>query len=155
MTDRELNISLREMARSAGLCDEWYGQWSDEDSIDECLDKAIRGFDFCVNRDYPSLEFIRKHFKKEDLHRHRLFLDEEIDSTIDTNGYVILLGSCKGVLKIDGIVAVTVYLRHDSIVDVEAKNGASVFVTHYDQSSGKCTSDYLSVIKVYEKAKKG
>ena len=62
MTDKELNITLREMARMQGLCDQWFSEWGDDDTLDDCLERYIRGFDFVQERDWPSLEFIRKHF---------------------------------------------------------------------------------------------
>ena len=71
MTGKDLSVMLREMARSqkTPLCDEWYGKWQDNTDVDELLDKFVSGFDFCVENDYPPLDFIRDNFTKEDLHR--------------------------------------------------------------------------------------
>ena len=65
MTDRDLNIALREMARKAGLCDKWYEEWKDDDTIDKCLERYVKGYDFAVKNDYPPLDFIRENFRKE------------------------------------------------------------------------------------------
>lgn len=156
MTERELNITLREMARSAGLCDQWYSEWKDDDGIDVCLDRFIRGFDFAQKNDYPTLEFIRKNFKLEDLHRHNIYLDEGVVIDDAQNGYYVFLGDCKATLVADGLKAVTVYCRHDSEVNVRAFDGARVFVTYYDNSSGVCKSDDWSKIRqyIYHKSKK-
>lgn len=153
MTDKELNIALREMARNAGLCDEWFGNWKDEDSIDMCLDRFIRGFDFVVKNDYPNLEFIRKNFNTNDLHRHNIYLDEGVVIDDAQNGYYVFLGDCKATLVADGFKAVTVYCRHDSEVNVRAMGGARVFVTYYDQSSGVCKSDEWSNVRRYDRQK--
>lgn len=153
MTDKELNIALREMARNAGLCDEWFGNWKDEDSIDMCLDRFIRGFDFVVKNDYPNLEFIRKNFNTNDLHRHNIYLDEGVIIDDAQNGYYVFLGDCKAMLVADGFKAVTVYCRHDSEVNVRAMGGARVFVTYYDQSSGVCKSDEWSNVRRYDRQK--
>lgn len=153
MTDKELNIALREMARNAGLCDEWFGNWKDEDSIDMCLDRFIRGFDFVVKNDYPNLEFIRKNFNTNDLHRHNIYLDEGVIIDDAQNGYYVFLGDCKATLVADGFKAVTVYCRHDSEVNVRAMGGARVFVTYYDQSSGVCKSDEWSNVRRYDRQK--
>lgn len=153
MTDKELNIALREMARNAGLCDEWFGNWKDEDSIDICLDRFIRGFDFVVKNDYPNLEFIRKNFNTNDLHRHNIYLDEGVIIDDAQNGYYVFLGDCKATLVADGFKAVTVYCRHDSEVNVRAMGGARVFVTYYDQSSGVCKSDEWSNVRRYDRQK--
>ena len=150
MTDRELNITLREMARAKGLCDDWYGKWGDDDTIDMCLDRYIRGFDFALKYEYPTLDFICKHFRKEDLHRHNIFVDEEVSLDGD-NGYYCFLGSCRATLSVDGFKAVTVYVRHNSEVNVTASNGAKVFVRYYDNSKGECIDDGWSVCKKYER----
>lgn len=153
MTDKELNIVLREMARNAGLCDEWFGNWKDDDTIDVCLDRFIRGFDFVVKNDYPNLEFIRKNFNTNDLHRHNIYLDEGVIIDDAQNGYYVFLGDCKATLVADGFKAVTVYCRHDSEVNVRAMGGARVFVTYYDQSSGVCKSDEWSNVRRYDRQK--
>ncbi len=149
MTDRELNIVLREMARTEGLCKERYSRWPDDGTIDECLDRYVRGFDFACRHDYPPLAFIRKHFRIDDLHRHHIYIDEPIDMEASENGFYIFLGSCRGRLAVADLKAVTVYVRHDCIIDVSAADGAKVFVSYYDRSSGDCASDGYSVIRKY------
>lgn len=153
MTERELNIALREMARANGLCDEWYAAWGDDDSIDLCLERYIRGFDFAVENDYPPLDFIRKNFNTEDLHRHNIYIDEEVDIEADKSGYYVFLGKCKGTLTVDGFVAVTVYVKHTSSVNVEAFNGSKVFVSYYDKSEGECGHDGWSKCRRYDRRK--
>ena len=158
MTDRELSIALREMARvqKKPLCDKWYGQWDDDTDVDGLLDMYVRGFDFVQENDYPPLDFIRRNFKKEDLHRHNIYVDESVVIDDAQNGYYVFLGDTKATVVADGFKAVTVYCRHDSEVNVRAMNGARVFVTFYEQSSGVCKSDEMSKIKkyIYHKSKK-
>jgi len=149
MENKELSISLREIARSqkTPLCDEWYNNWKDDTSIDELLEKYIKGFDFAVKNDYPSLEFSRKVFDKADLHRHNIFLDENVNVENASNGYYVFLGNSSGKIIIDGFKAVTVYVRHDSSIDVRAFNGAMVTVFYYDKSTGNTVNDEFSRIK--------
>lgn len=154
MTERELNIALREMARTQGLCDEWYGEWKDDDTIDMCLDRAVRGFDFCVKSDYPPLGFIRRNFDKEALHRHNIYLDEEVKVEDGENGYYMFLGDCVADISFDGFKAASVYVRHGCNVNVKASGGAKVFVTYYDGSKGECSNDGWSVCKKYDRRKK-
>lgn len=153
MTDRELNIALREMARSCGLCDEWYSMWRDDSTIDECLERYVRGFDFAVEKDYPPLSFIREYFDKDALHRHNIYLDEAVTVSAD-RGHYVFLGDCRAEVTADGVKAVSVYARHDSVVDVSAVNGAKAFVSYYDRSSGKCESDEYSFAKKYDRTSK-
>ena len=156
MTDRELSIALREMARTQvkPLCDEWYKDWQDGCDVDTLLEKYVKGFDFAVENDYPPLEFIRKYFKKEDLHRHHIYLDENIHIDGGESGYYVFLGNCGGTLIIDGFKAVTVYVRHFCNIDVQAKNGSRVQVTYYDRGKGVCSDDGWSRIRKYDRTKK-
>jgi len=149
MTDRELNIALRETARAKGLCDEWYSEWKDEDSIDMCLERYVKGFDFVSKNDWPSPAFFEEHLRKSDLHRHHIYVNESVDLKA-VSGYYIFLGRCRGVLSIDGPLAVTVYLRHDSKISIVAHDGARVFVGHYDDSQTYCKSDSYSKIMKYD-----
>lgn len=153
MTDKELNIALREMARQQGLCDEWFSQWSDDSTIDECLERYIKGFDFAVDNDYPTLDFIRRNFKKEVLHRHNIYLDEAANVSCE-NGIYVFLGNCGGTVNVDGLKAVTILVRHFCAIDVNAYNGAKVFVRYYDKSYGECKADGWSKCKKQERNKK-
>lgn len=153
MNEKELSICLREMARTqkTPLCDEWYDAWKDDSNIDVLLEKYIRGFDFVAKNDYPSLEFSRKVFSKEDLHRHNIYLDDNIQIDEGMNGYYVFLGDSVGRICIDGFKAVTIYIRHNSNIEIKATNGARVFVFLYDESIASFESDEYSVIKTFDK----
>lgn len=153
MTEKELSITLREMACSqkTPLCAEWTDAWPDDCGIDTLLEKYIKGFDFAVMNNYPTLKFIRENFRKEDLNRHNIYLDDEVRLESVSSGYYIFLGNCKANICIRGFKAVTVYCRHDSDVDVQAFDGARVFVTYYDSSHGECSNDNMSHIRRYDR----
>lgn len=151
MNERDLNILLREMARTAGLCDKWYEEWEDDDSVDKCLDRYVRGFDFCVKNDFPNLSFIRKYFIKDELHRHGIYLDEDLDISVG-HGTFILLGSCAGNIHVDNFAATTLYLRHDSKVHIDYEPFSQVFITLYDNSDCDVMRDKYS-IKIFNRKK--
>ena len=156
MEEKELSIRLREMAvrQPTPLCAEWTNEWADDTDIDELLDKYIRGFDFAVKNNYPPLDFCRKYFDKEDLHRHNIYLDEEVDIADANNGYYVFLGNCKAELWATGYKAITVYCRHNSVVNVKAFEGARVLVRYYDASHGVCKSDEWSKVKSLNRNRK-
>lgn len=153
METRELSIALREMARVQGapLCDKWYSGWKDDTDVDELLDMYVRGFDFACENDYPPLDFIRRNFHMEDLHRHNIYIDESVSLNDVGSGYYIFLGRCRAAMTVSGLKAVTVYCRHDSVVDVLATDGARVFVTYYDASTGRCAGDDFSKVKTFKR----
>lgn len=147
MTDREICIAAREMARQSGACDHVLSKWSDDADIDELLDLYIRTFDFATEKDFPPLEFMSRNLRTEDLHRHNIYLNEEVQIADAENGYYVFLGRCTGTLWVNGLKAVTVLVRHDSVINVEAFDGARVQVRYFDSSDGVCKSDSYSRVK--------
>jgi hypothetical protein len=152
MTERELNIALREMARADGLCDGWYQEWSDDSTVDECLERFVKGQDFAIENDYPPLDFIRKNFDKEALHRHNIYLDEAVEIEADS-GYYVFLGKCEAKVRVGKYHVTTVYVRHESNVDVLAYDCAKAFVMYYDQSDGACQQEELGTCRCYDRKK--
>lgn len=144
MTDKELSISLREIGRAKGMCDKFYNEWKDNDDIDTIIDRFVPGQDFCVKEDYPSLDFVCKHFRIEDLHRHNIYLNEEVDINTDSSGYYVFLGNCSGRLTATGFVSVRVYVRHESNMNLMALDGARIIATFYEDSSANGVSDEYS-----------
>lgn len=151
MENKVLSKTLRTMAREQGLCDQWFHDWQDDTDIDELLDKYVAGFDFCVKNDYPSLDFIRKNFNIEDLHRHHIYIDETVDIRDADNGFWIFLGECRGNVRFEGFKAATVYVRHNSRMYVKATDGAIVFITCFDSSSCSSRADNYSKIRKYNR----
>jgi len=153
MEGKDLSIALREMARVQPnkLCDKWYESWKDDTDIDTLLNKFIRGFDFCQDNDYPPLEFIRNHFNKSDLHRHNIYVDEEVRIEEATSGHYVFLGKCRAYISFSGFTAATIYCRHESEVDVHSSGSPVVFVTYYDHSKGECVSDGMRKIRRYDR----
>jgi len=150
MTEKEISVVLREMARGQRkpLCDAWYGEWKDDSSVDELLDKFVRGMDFCVENDYPPLPFIRKFFDKDDLHRHRIYLDEEV-ALDGNNGSYVFLGECSGEIVCDGYMTVNIVVRHRSKIKVVAMGGSRVYVDVYEEGDCAANIESGSTCKVY------
>ena len=155
MTERELSIVLRELAcnQPTPLCKQWTEEWADDTDIDSLLDKYVRGFDFCVGNDYTPLDFIRKNFDKEQLHKHNIFIDEDVDIEAGS-GFYVFLGNCTGSIVVNGFYATTIYLRHESNIKVTSLGAARVFLHCYDNSKGKTHTDRYGKIRKYDKRKK-
>ena len=160
ITDKELSVVLRELAcnQSTPLCEQWTKEWKDDSDIDTLLDKFIRGQDFCVENDYPTLEFCRKHFanRLEDLHRHNIYLDEKVAIDHAYSGFYVFLGDCTGYISADGFCAATIYLRHNSNIRVTSVGAARVFLHYFDNSDGTtCLVSGGKIRKYYKRKKEG
>ena len=156
MKSKELSIALREMARvqRTPLCDEWYGEWNDDTPVDVLLDKFVRGQDFCIENDYPPLEFVRKHFHVSDLHRHHIYIDEEVDIRDAESGTWIFLGNCMGKISFSGYSVGTVYVRHGSQVNVSATGSSRVFVSMYEDGYAECSKSGFARFRRYDRRDK-
>ena len=126
-----LNRLLRDEARDYGLCDQWYDGWELDCTREELICKYLRGIDFCILHDYPSLDFIRENFPLYQLHANGIYLDDSMD--VDCSGMLVSLGSSNLRITISGYVSCPLYLRHDSVVDVKVSGGARVFIECYDR----------------------
>ena len=152
MEGKELSVTLREMARGQKepLCDKGYGEWEDDSDVDILLEKYIDGIDFTITNDYPPLDFIRKNFKKEDLHRHNIYIDEEVNLVESNSGVWVLLGKCTGRITFDGWAVANVYVRHESVVRVDAEDLSRVFVNVCDKAEVDMRNQYGAVIQRYD-----
>lgn len=147
MNTKELNKTLRDRARVLGLCDQWYGEWEKEETKQELIEKYLKGIDFCIKHDYPTLPFIKANFNKAQLLLKGIFLDENVDaSNLKT---AVLLGESKGELRYYGLSVGNVYLRHQSEVTIEVNDGARVFIEVYENCKLKVVSVGNSKAFVY------
>ena len=156
METKELSITLREMARSqrVPLCDKFYNEWSEDDSIDVLLDRYKKGFDFAVENDYPTLAFIRANFSKADLHRHLIYIDEEVNEICSNSHTIVCLGKCTGSIEFNSWSVGNVYLRHESAVKVISDDMARVMVTEYENSECIKRQYGDSHLTIYDKREK-
>ena len=152
MNEKQLNKALRVRARELGLCDKWYRGWDMHSTKQELIEKYLEGIDFCIQHDYPKLEFIREFFPKNLLERNGVYLDEEISDTQrrPTQPIVVMLGKSKGELRYNSGCVANIYLRHQSEATIEAADGARVFVEVYENAKLIAKCDDFSKLFVYQ-----
>lgn len=147
METKELNKSLRLRARELGLCDKWYDGWDKGSTRQELIDKYLEGIDFCIANDYPKLEFIKAQFPQKLLFVNGIFVDDKVDAVnLKT---AVLLGESSGKLYYNGLYTGNVYVRHSSVLQIEAVGGARVFVEVYDNALVTVAADSESKVFVY------
>ena len=147
MDENLLNSVLRRQARSLGLCDKWYDEWERHATSQVLIEKYLKGIDFCIKHDYPSLDFIKDNFKKEELMANGIFVDEAVDA--ENVSTTVVMGQSKGVLRYDRQSSFSVYVRHESAVTITANRGARVFVETYENCKVSVEADSHSKVFVY------
>ena len=148
MNEKELNNLLRNRARQLGLCDQWYNDWGSKETKQQLIEKYLHGIDFCIKNDYPKKEFIKAYFPKNLLAEKGIFLDEKIAHTNLCTA--VLLGESDGELKYDGYSVGKIYVRHQSVVKVNACDRARVFVECYDGTKVDAVATDDARIFVYQ-----
>lgn len=147
-----LSETLKQQAIDLGLCKPWTKAWGDCDQ-QELIDKYVKGIDFCLERDWPSIDFIKANFDRKLLNRNLIFVDEPIEIKNAPSGIYVINGECSGTLWFNSWAAATVYVRHNSNVRIIADDFAKVFVRLYDDASADVIELDGAVIKVYDRRK--
>lgn len=127
-----MNISeeLKQEAVKLDLCKEWTDGWGNPD-LDELVLKYVKGIDFCIKNDFPSLEYIKDNFKGV-AEKHGVFTDDQID--LVNHKLIVLNGNTKGKIILNGFTSCDIYVRHNSKVEIEISNFAIAFIRVFDNS---------------------
>lgn len=123
-----------------GLCKPWQKSWKDD--IDSLLYMYKRGIDFCITKDYPSIEMIRE--MKGLTEGHDIYIDSK--KTISAYKETIIC-TCDSDMQInvDPYAVVRIYLLHNSKATINVSEGAIVLIDGYDNSSCIVTGDVKKV----------
>ena len=122
-------------------------------SVQSLVELFIRGIDFCIKKDYPTLGFMRKNFKGT-CEAYGAYVDDEVVERNRQN--VVLNGDCKAMLEYDGYVVSNIYIRHNSKAAVSVGDHAVVTIDAFDNSYlaiAVAGSDARVFVNVYGNAK--
>lgn len=147
MIDMDLSDQLKQEAISLGLCDQWQGEWLDGTDRHALLEKYVKGIDFCIANDWPSVEFTKEHFG-DILHEHGIYADEEV-AIDNASGRVVFLGKCRGTVICRDWSVADIYVLHDSELLVEGHHMAKVFLNLSERAKVNTTSYGGARIKKY------
>lgn len=145
-----LSETLKQQAVDLGLYRPWTEAWGDCDQ-QELIDKYKKGIDFCIDKQYPSNEFIKANFDRALLNANLIFVDEYLDFDMMPSGIYILNGECSGSIRFAPWTAATVYVRHTSNVRIIAGDFAKVFVRLYDEAEVETEAEESAVVRVYDR----
>lgn len=130
MTDvKGLSEKLKQEAVSLGLCREWTEDWDNRSDRDGLVEKFVRGIDFCIAHDWPSVKEMKRGFGGV-MQRHGVYADENVECR--NAPFVVLNGCCVADLCYDGTGTGDVYVRHDSECRIKVRGLSRVFVSVYD-----------------------
>lgn len=149
-----LSETLKQQAVNLRLCKPWTEAWADNSDQQTLIDKYKKGIDFCLDRDWPSNDFIKANFDRALLNKNLVFVDEHIDLKNAPSGVYVINGECSGTLWFNSWAAATIYVRHESDITVVADDFAKVFVRLYDDSNAEVVELEDAVVKVYDRRRR-
>ncbi len=128
----KLNKKLAYAAQKKGICEDWFNDLLQTEDKARLIQMYLSGIDFCLSKEYPSLDFIRENFVGV-MEGYGVFLDE----TIKTENYrhVVALGRCEGLAEYTGFEVGQVFAKHESKLTVKASGNAFVMVDVFDSTT--------------------
>lgn len=128
----ELVDQLKQDGEAKGLCRLWRGKLKSGMNIESLVKLFIRGIDFCISENYPTLEFIRDNFRGK-CEQYGAFVDDEIKDRKNAPD-TVLNGDCKAMMEYDGFTVSRVFVRHNSQAAIIASGNAMVTIDAFDSS---------------------
>lgn len=127
----KLNKELALEAKKHDICEEWFNDLLQTEDKVRLIKMYLKGIDFCLSNEYPSLSFIKENFVGI-MEKYGIFLDE----TIKTENYrhMVALGRCEGSAEYTGFEVGQVFVKHESKLTIQASGNAFVMVDMFDNS---------------------
>lgn len=129
----ELADQLRQDGIAKGLCTPWQKKLKSGMEISAMVDLFIRGIDFCIKHNYPTLEFMRDNFKGR-CEQYGAFVDDEINDRKNAPD-TVLNGNCRAMMEYDGFTVSRIFVRHNSEAAIIVSENAIVTIDAFDHAN--------------------
>lgn len=126
----ELVEQLKTDGIAKGLCQQWQKKLRSGVSKKRLIDLYIRGIDFCISNDFPTLDFIRENFS--DCQEYGVFVDEMVQRANMPD--MVLEGDCKAEMMYNGYTVSRAYVRHNSEAKIQVFGNACLTVDVFDNA---------------------
>ena len=139
----ELIEQLKNDGIAKGLCRQWQMKLKSDLQICDLAKLYIQGIDFCINKNYPTIDFIRNNFKGK-CEPYGIYVDDTVNTLNKPD--TVLNGCCNANLIYSGFSVSRVYARHNSKLLVKVMNYAHVTIDLFDETS-------LNLVSIGSKAR--
>lgn len=139
---------LKQEAKKLNACDKGLAKWCElQDDLD-LVKKYVKEIEFCAKHDFPSVEYIKKNFSKDVLHRGGVWVDEEVNQLFTRR--TVLNGHCVGKVEVMGITGRVIHIRHTSEMELIASGASRLFIHLYDDAKLKVKTTMRGRVYVYQ-----
>lgn len=125
----ELVEQLKNDGIAKGLCQAWQDKLKPGVSMERLVKLFIRGIDFCVKNDFPTLDFMRNNFKGK-CEPYGAYVDDVFAS--ENIPDVVLNGECDAKLTYSGYTVSRVVIRHSSKANITIYGHSCVTIDVFD-----------------------
>lgn len=126
-----LSKELARQAKAKGICTPWHNVLLKLQNKEAMVKMYLKGIDFCLANNYPPNDFIREHFKGV-MEEQGVFLDDSIK--VVNMPKCVCLGTTCGSIEAAGYEVCEIYVKHNSELNVIAKDNAFVMIDIYDDA---------------------
>lgn len=144
----ELNKTLKAGAVSLGLCQKWQNEWAGNKSPGELIEMYKRGIDFCIDREWPSCDWILANFDQAELRDKGVFIKENLDEIILNDGVSVIRGF-EGDVVVPKNTVVTLHCQSNKLLVVKVRKGARLFMHTHKTPCVVIADEPMSFAKVY------
>lgn len=144
----QLNETLRSEAIDLGLCQKWQNDWRGNKNPGQLIEMFKRGIDFCLERRWPSCDWIRANFDVVELHHHNLCIKEK-DAQLTVSEGVVVVRESTAKIMVERNAVVTIHCQDCPGVEVVLGKGARAFIHLYNTKCQCNSSSMYSVAKAY------
>ncbi len=127
---KNISKELKEQAIKLGLCSQWQEKWHKK-TKDELVEMYIRGIDFAIDNDWPTCDYMKRHFNGI-MQRHGVFVDDVINR--QNLRQCICNGNTRGIIEYNSYSVGSLYIRHNSNVHIKVKDNAMISIELYDNA---------------------
>lgn len=93
----EIKEELMQEARSGGICKDGY-EYMRTCNVDKLIDYYIQNPDWCLERNYPTLNYLEEHFA--DKQCKGIYVGEKFNGELLDEKQVYIFHNCKGTIKV-------------------------------------------------------
>lgn len=132
MKNKKLSKDLKKRAIALGLCSQWTKEWKTSD-CDELCQMYKDGIDFCIEHDYPTTEYMKDNFEGI-MQKNGIYVDDKVNINKIKHLVYVFNGGSNASIKVSEFDVCEIYVRHDSVLNLECSGQAKVYVNLHDNA---------------------
>lgn len=146
----KLNETLRAEAIAMGLCQQWQNDWTSNKSSADLIEMYKRGIDFCLDRNWPSCDWITSHFNPAELQDRNIFVRVLGGEIILSNGVAVVRECSDVIITIPRNSVVTLHCQQNSNLCIKLLKGARAFIHLHDSQAEIEAIETMAAARIYQ-----